>query len=260
MSEGKRPSVFVSHGAPTLVLDDSPAKTFLESLGRRLGRSRAILCVSAHWETAVPAVSAAANPATIHDFGGFPEELHRIRYPAPGAPWLAERVATLLGEQGLNCEISPDRGLDHGAWVPLMLMYRDASIPATQLSVQPTLGPRHHLRVGRALETLRAENVLVLGAGSAVHNLRYFRPGGTAVPAWARRFDDWLADVVTAGDAEMLANYRDLAPDAAIAHPTDEHLLPLAVAMGAGGDGARGRVMHRGFMDGGLSMAAFAFD
>jgi 4,5-DOPA dioxygenase extradiol len=259
------PSVFVSHGAPTLPFEEIPARGFLEGLGRDLGRPEAVLCVSAHWETAAPALSLAAAPETIHDFFGFPEPLYQLRYPAPGTPELARRAAALLAETGHGAgpgadqavELSEARGLDHGAWVPLMLMYPEAEIPVTQLSVQTAQGPAAHLALGEALAPLRREGVLVLGSGGAVHNLREWRAGDATVPAWAQAFDDWLAEKVEAGDLDDLAAYRTRHPEGARAHPSEEHYLPLLVAAGAGG--GQGRALHRSFANGGLSMAAYAF-
>lgn len=252
------PSLFVSHGAPTLVLEDIPARRFLEGLGQRLPRPRAILCVSAHWETGIPTVSAAAAPETIHDFHGFPEELYRLRYPAPGAPALADRVRALLHAAGLDCLKEEGRGLDHGAWAPLMLIYPAADIPAAQLSVQPGRGPAYHREIGRALAPLREEGVLVLGTGGAVHNLRQFSIDRKRPAAWAVAFDDWLADTVSLGDEAALLAYRKVRPEAALAQPTEEHFLPLFVAMGAG-NGLPGRVLHRSFAHGSLSMAAYGW-
>lgn len=254
------PAVFVSHGAPTLAVEQNDTVEFLKRLGGELGRPKSILCVSAHWNTDVPAVSGAERPETIHDFGGFPDELFRMRYTAPGAPHLAGRVRELLGEAGLACTVSPTRGLDHGAWVPLKLIYPEADVPVTQLSVQPQLGTEHHFRMGQALAPLREEGVLILATGSATHNLS--RIGrGEAPPVWASEFDEWLFNTIANGALEELLNYRRLAPHAAVAHPTEEHLLPLFVAMGAGsGESAiRGRSLHRGWTWGSLSMAAYGF-
>jgi 4,5-DOPA dioxygenase extradiol len=259
-SDSAFPALFVSHGAPTLALERNETASFLKGLGARLGRPRAILCVSAHWNTAAPAVSAAERPETVHDFGGFPEELYRIRYPAPGAPELAARVLELLGAAGFRSEVSPERGLDHGAWVPLGLIYPEADVPVTQLSVQVDAGPAHHFRLGRALAPLRREGVLMLATGSATHNLG--RLGvGDAPPEWAARFDRWLHDRLIRGAVEELLDYRRVAPHAALAHPTEEHLLPLFVAAGAGasGDGLRAEALHRGWTMGSLSMAAYGF-
>ncbi len=250
------PSVFVSHGAPTLPLEEIPARAFLQGLGRALGRPEAVLCVSAHWETAAPTLSLAASPETIHDFFGFPEALYRLSYPAPGAPDLARRAAALLDAAGQEASLVEDRGLDHGAWVPLMLMYGSAGVPVTQLSVLTHGGPAAHLALGRALAPLRAEGVLILGSGGAVHNLREWRAGDATVPAWAQAFDEWLAEGIEANALDDLAAYRERHPEGARAHPSEEHFLPLFVAAGAGG---AGRVLHRSFANGGLSMASYAF-
>jgi 4,5-DOPA dioxygenase extradiol len=252
------PSVFVSHGAPTLALEENATVEFLRGLGAELGRPRAILCVSAHWATRVPTLSAAERPETIHDFGGFPDELYRVRYDAPGAPTLAARAAELLSAAGVASELSNERGLDHGAWVPLSLMYPDGDVPVTQLSVQPNAGAGEHFRMGRALAPLRREGVLILSTGGATHNLRELGRGAEA-PDWAARFDEWLDGKIRGGSYEDLLDYRRLAPHAELAHPTDEHLLPLFVAAGAGGSDAPGLGLHRGWTYGSLSMAAYAF-
>ena len=250
------PTVFVSHGAPTLILEDVPARAFLAELGRQLPRPSAIVAVSAHWDTDVPAVSLARKPETIHDFYGFPEELYRLRYNAPGAPALAEKVAKLTGAAHDH-----HRGLDHGAWVPAMLGWPEADIPIFQLSVQPGETPAHHIALGRKLAPLRQDGVLVMGSGSAIHNLRALVRGAAASEPepWAQAFDDWLADTVEKGDEGALADYRAQAPYAREAHPTDEHFLPLHVAFGAVGEGAKARTLHRSFTLGNLSMASYAF-
>jgi 4,5-DOPA dioxygenase extradiol len=255
------PGLFVSHGAPSLAIERNSTVEFLRKLGAELGRPRAILCVSAHWGTPLPMVSAATQPETIHDFGGFPEALYRMRYHAPGAPDLAARTAGLLKEAGIESQVSPNRGLDHGAWVPLMLMYPSADIPVTQLSVQPQAGTTAHFLLGQALAPLRREGVLVLATGSATHNLsRIGREG--VIPEWAAQFDEWLYQKITSCAVEELMNYRQLAPQSQLAHPTEEHLLPLFVAMGAGSNGGEktcGQSLHRGWTHGSLSMAAYRF-
>jgi 4,5-DOPA dioxygenase extradiol len=251
------PSIFLSHGAPTLVLEDIPARGFMAALGKQLARPEAILCVSAHWETDRPTVSAATAPETIHDFYGFPDALYRLRYPAPGAPALARRVADLLGAAGQDCAVDADRGLDHGAWNPLLLIYPDADIPVAQLSIQQDLDPAHHAAIGRALRPLRGERVLVMASGGAVHNLRQFHVDRERPAPWAVSFDDWLAESVAAGDEPALLAYRETRPEAHLAHPRAEHFMPLFVALGAGG--GQGRALHRSFAHGSLSMAAFAW-
>jgi 4,5-DOPA dioxygenase extradiol len=252
------PSLFVSHGAPTLPFEDVPARDFLAGLAARLPRPAAILAVTAHWCTGTPATGTVDQPETIHDFFGFPQVLYELTYPAPGAPDVGERAVTLLTEAGIPAQADPQRGLDHGTWSPLSLIYPDADIPVTQLSVQPGADAAHHIAVGRALAPLRRDGVLVLASGGAVHNLTEFRNGIFETPAWAAAFDTWLIDAVGRGDTAALENWRDQAPEPDRAHPSDEHLLPLFVAYGASG-GRPGTTLHRSFTYGSLSMAAFAF-
>jgi len=254
------PALFVSHGSPMLVGEDIPARDFLAGLGETLGRPDSIVVASAHWETAVPEFTAASRLETIHDFYGFPEELYRLRYPAAGNPGLAARATQLLEAAGLTARTDAQRGLDHGAWSPLLLMYPKADIPVVELSVQPGKSAAHHIAVGRALAPLRDDNILVMGSGGAVHNLRTLQRGAPGEPAeWARDFDEWLHEQFKGGHDEALEAYRHDAPGAALAHPRDEHLLPAFVAYGAGGKGSRGRRVHNSFTYGSLSMAAFLF-
>ena len=250
------PALFVSHGSPSLTLEPVPARDFLSGLGREIGRPKAILAVSAHWETAVPEVGGAETPETIHDFFGFPEALYRLRYPAPGSPELAARAAQRLG--GFGAAVDRTRGLDHGIWAPLRLMYPEADIPVVPLSVQPRLGPEHHLAMGRALAPLREEGVLVMATGAATHNLRDFGryPLDGEPPPYARAFDSWLSDVLERNDEKALVNWKTEAPEARRNHPSDEHFLPVIVAYGAGGAATR---LHASFTYGFLSMAAYAF-
>jgi 4,5-DOPA dioxygenase extradiol len=233
------PSLFLSHGAPTLPLTDTPARSFLNGLGGRLPRPRAILVVSAHWETESPVVSAVERNDTIHDFYGFPRPLYELTYPAPGAPSLAVQVAELLRAAGLSCGIDKARGLDHGAWVPLLLMYPEADIPVLQLSIQPHLGPAHHLSMGRALERLRDEGVLIIGSGFLTHGLPFLRDFrfDAPPPGWSTEFDHWAAEALDAADIDALVNFR-AAPAARYAHPTTEHFAPLFVTLGAAADPA----------------------
>lgn len=254
------PSLFVSHGAPTLILENGPSCDFLRGLGAALPRPKAILAVSAHWETEQPTLSAATQPETIHDFYGFPDALYRLRYPAPGAPELARRAASLLRADDLHPAIDNARGLDHGAWLPLMLMYPEADIPVLQLSIQPQLGTAHHVSVGRALAPLREEDVLILASGGAVHNLRALAWNEEGRPqAWAREFDEWLARSVETAAVDDLVAYRERAPGAVQSHPRDEHLMPIFVALGTAQKHALGKRIYHGFEHGSLSMAAFSF-
>ena len=256
------PALFVSHGSPTLPLEQGAATDFLRQLGPSLGRPKAILVVSAHWDTAQPAVSAAGHPETIYDFYGFPPELYRLRYPAPGAPGLAKRAAGLLADAGLQPQVDPQRGLDHGAWTSLMLMYPKADIPVTQLSIQSHLGPAHHVRLGEALRPLRDEGVLIFTSGGATHNLRElsYQRGNPVPQPWVLEFSEWLADAVLAGRREDLVGYREKAPHAVRNHPTDEHLIPLFVALGASGPGAAAQRLHSSISSSVISMDAYRFD
>lgn len=248
----RMPSLFVSHGSPMIVLNDDAHRAFLAGLSATLPRPAAILAVTAHWETAEPRLNAAGAPGTLHDFRGFPTDLYTLEYPAPGAPALAERAAKLVG--GIT-EDRPKR--DHGTWVPLMLIYPAAGIPVVEMSVQPSHDARHHLDIGRALAPLRDEGVLILGSGSATHNLRdFFRPPAELPVGYPEHFTDWLTKAVEEGDIDSVANWMD-APFAARAHPSDEHFLPLAVVMGAGG--GPGRRIHDG-AEGALRMEAYRWD
>lgn len=256
-----QPVLFLSHGSPMLALQDIPARAFLSGLGGVLERPDAIVVVSAHWETDAPTVNAVEVNATIHDFFGFPPELFALTYPAPGAPDLALRVADLLGGAGLRASLNPARGLDHGAWVPLLLMWPEHDIPVVQLSIQSHLGPGHHVQLGQALNALRKENVLVLASGSFTHNLRSLHrtvPGQE--PEWVSRFADWMHEAIMADRTCDLIAYRRLAPFAAEAHPTDEHLLPLFVALGAAGAGAQPTRIHQSTDLGTLRMDSYRFD
>jgi 4,5-DOPA dioxygenase extradiol len=222
---------------------------------------KAVLCISAHWETARPAIGASVRPGTIHDFYGFPPELYAIRYPAPGAPEQAKRAASLLGSAGYPCDVDRNRGLDHGAWVPLTVMYPGADMPVLQLSIQHSLDPAEHFAVGRAIEPMRHEGVLIVGSGGAVHPLGY--PGfglSDVTDSWALEFDEWLTDAVTRGDRERLIDYRKVAPYPERAHPRPDHYMPLLSALGAAGPGARGKVLHRSWYMGDLGLGAYEFD
>ena len=254
------PSLFVSHGAPTLALSDAPARRFLERLADVAPRPSAILVASAHWEAPHPAVNAPAINDTIHDFYGFPAELYRLRYSAPGAPAVAERVVALLSAAGMKGSIDRRRGLDHGAWVPLLLGWPAADIPVAQISLIEGGDAAAHLALGRALAPLRTENVLVIGSGSFTHNLRELRRDGTEPePGWTRDFSEWMDRALVGGRVDDLIDYRRLAPHAARNHPTDEHLLPLFVALGAAGEGAAAERLHSSVTLGALRMDAYAF-
>ena len=255
------PTVFVSHGSPMHALEPGPAGAVWAGLARSLPRPRAILMASAHWETNVPMLTGSARPETVHDFSGFPAPLYRLRYPAPGDPDLAQRARALLGDAGLTAAIDGCRGLDHGAWSPLLYMYPEADIPVVQLSLQPELGPRHHYRLGRAVASLAEKGVLLFGSGHMTHNLRDWLRGARDVsPApYAREFQSWVNGRIEAGDHEALLEYRSRAPHAVRAHPTDEHFLPLFFALGAAGETSRPTRVYDAIEGGALAMDAYAF-
>ena len=247
------PTLFISHGSPALMLEATPSREFLAKFAGRLGNPRGIVCISAHWETEDVAVGLAAAPATIHDFSGFPAELYQKRYSAPGDPALGNRVLSLLHSAGIRATGDSNRGFDHGVWSPLSLIFPDASVPVVEVSVQPHLDAAHHLAAGRALASLRDEDILIVGSGSATHNLRDL---GRAVPH-ATAFEAWLCDAVTDGCIDDLVNAEQRAPAFARNHPTPEHFLPLFAPLGAAGSSAKGEVLNRHFEYGSLSMAAF---
>jgi 4,5-DOPA dioxygenase extradiol len=179
------PTLFISHGAPDLPLQHGAVTEFLRSLHQQFPKPKAILVVSAHWYSAMPVVSAAVAPRTIHDFSGFPAALYKLNYPAPGSPELADRVVTLLKEAGISAQTDPDRGFDHGTWTPLILAYPAADIPVVQLSIQYHRDVTYHRQLGQALVALRQEGVLIIGSGSATHNLQAFSAEyDAAPPAW----------------------------------------------------------------------------
>lgn len=252
------PSLFVSHGAPTIAVEPSAAAEFLRGLGPRLPAPRAILVISAHWRAARPSLTAAARPDTVHDFGGFPRALYALRYPASGDPALAAAIAARLGDAGLPAALDAHRGHDHGVWTPLMLMYPRAEVPVLQLSLLAGVEADTHYALGQALAPLREQGVLVVGSGGTTHNLREldFRPGAPA-PDWVSAFTDWLAARLADQDLQALLDYRRRAPAAVRNHPSDEHLLPLFVALGAGGWPARR--LHTSHSYGALRMDAWGF-
>lgn len=255
------PTLFVSHGAPTLVIDDSPARRFLAGYGNALGKPRAILVLSAHFEAPVATVTAGASPRTIHDFWGFPQALYDITYPAPGEPVLASRVTELLSAAGVPARLDEERGLDHGAWVPLSLMYPDADVPLVQLSIDARQGAEYHFRLGESLRSLRKEGVLIVGSGGVTHNLSYAIGAAPDAPLveWAATFREWLADAIEDNRRDDLANYRAVGPDAVRNHPTGEHFLPLLCVMGATEPGEPRRRVHASDSHGALAMDAYLF-
>lgn len=228
------PVIFVSHGAPTFALEPGRTGPLLAAIGKRLPAAKAILMVSAHWETdGEVRVSSAEQPETIHDFGGFPRALYELEYPAAGHPALARRTADILQHAGFAARLDPARGLDHGAWVPLMHMLPDASVPVFQVSIPRQFSAAGCVELGRALAPLRDEGVLIMASGSLTHNLYEFRRHDDGKEPYVLEFSRWVQQTVVAGDLTSLMNYRKLAPHAVRAHPSEDHFLPLLVALGA---------------------------
>jgi 4,5-DOPA dioxygenase extradiol len=260
--QAPQPSLFVPHGAPTFALRPGAAGAALVRVADSLSHPRAIIVVSPHWNTAVPTVGFADRPQTIHDFGGFPRELYDIHYPATGCKEAAADVLARLRDAGFATVGDETRGLDHGAWLPLRLMFPEADVPVIPLSIQAHLGPAHHLALGRALAPLAEQGFLIIASGNLTHNLADFqlayRTGG-AVPTYVRKFADWIWRHLETGDLAALLDYRRQAPGAVRAHPDDDHLLPLYVAIGAAKPGGQVERLHAGIDDYVLAMDAFAF-
>ncbi len=254
------PSLFISHGSPMLALEPGASGPALARLAASLPRPRAVLVVSAHWESPDLLVGNAVQPETWHDFYGFPPALYAVDYPAPGAPDLADEVIAQLRQAGLDAQLDPQRPRDHGAWVPMRLMYPQTDIPVLQLSLPSRRGPAFQQQVGRALAGLRESDVLLVGSGSITHNLGEldWHAGPDRIEPWASAFRDWMVERLAGDDEAALLDYRRQAPFAARNHPSDEHLLPLYFARAAGGPTFS--VAHAGFTLGALGMDIYRFD
>jgi 4,5-DOPA dioxygenase extradiol len=262
------PTLFLSHGSPMHALHAGRAGAAWAALGRDLPHPRAVLIASAHWESEWPMLTTGGRPETIHDFGGFPSQLYEVRYAAPGEPSVAGRAIELLRAAGLPANGNGCRGLDHGAWVPLLHMYPQADVPVVQVSLQPQLGAAHHLRLGEILAPLRDEGVLIVGSGHLTHNLREWigharrhgmQPQETDAEPYVREFSDWVDDALRGDDRERIGNWLQQTPHARRAHPTDEHFLPLPFAFGAAGPAPRVERLDLGVDSGVLAMDAYVF-
>lgn len=254
------PALFVSHGAPMFAIEPGLAGHQLAELRRELPTPDAIVIMSPHWVTnGEIRVSASAAPKTIHDFGGFPEELYDINYPAPGDPELATHIVKLLENAGLNARLDGQRGRDHGAWVPLVHLAPDARIPVVQVSMPHNLDAQGAWALGEALRPLCNINVFIVGSGSLTHNLREFRANASQPAAYVEEFAAWTAETLMSGDTNRLLDYRRCAPAVERAHPTEEHFLPLLIALGAAGEGYQTRVLDGGVVYGVLAMDSYLF-
>ncbi|XP_057984431.1 extradiol ring-cleavage dioxygenase isoform X2 [Hevea brasiliensis] len=239
---------FLSHGSPLMAIDESiPARHFFQSWRHDTykDRPKAILIISGHWDTREPAVNVVDLNDTIYDFYGFPDAMYKLKYTPPGAPELAKRVKQVLMASGFKrVDEDKKRGLDHGAWVPLMFMYPEADIPVCQLSIQSDKDGTYHYNMGRALAPLKEEGILIIGSGSTTHNLRAIKPSGSSSPPWALEFDSWLKDALLQGRYNDVNDFYVKAPHAKMAHPWPDHFYPLHVAMGAAGENAKAKLVH----------------
>jgi 4,5-DOPA dioxygenase extradiol len=258
MTTATAPALFVSHGSPMFAVEPGLLGPNLHRLGAALSDITAVLVVSPHWQTRGVRVMSTVAPATIHDFGGFPQVLYGLQYTPPGAPALAAEARRLLAEAGFESDVETERGLDHGVFVPLKLVYPDADVPVFQVSLPIDIDAASALRLGQALAPLRARGVLVVGSGSLTHNLYEFRQH-VRDPEYAQAFADWVREAVLRHDVEALVDYRRRAPQAARAHPTEEHFLPLLVALGASREGEAAELIAGGMTHDVLSMDSFGF-
>jgi len=250
------PSLFISHGAPSIAIEQDDFTRAVAAFGESLRGARAIAIVSAHWQARTIRVNAVAHPETIYDFGGFSDELYKIRYEAPGDPTLAREIASLLGGAALE----ETRGWDHGLWVPMRILLPDAKIPILEIAQPYPTTPADLLRIGQALAPLRDRGVVIAGSGGIVHNLRAIHLADKNAPVddWAKEFDNWFATHLAARDFDTLTHYRDLAPHANLAVPTPEHFEPVFVTLGASRATDKLTTIYEGFHYGNLSMRTFA--
>lgn len=250
--------MFLCHGAPDIVLEKNEFTELLKDLGNNV-KPKAIVIFTAHWESEIPAISSIDGTyEMIYDFYGFPAELYQMKYPAKGSPELAEKVKTLLEKQGIASLIDGTRGIDHGAWTLLSIMYPEAAIPVVQISVNPFRPMQEQYEIGKALQSLGGEDILVIGSGSTVHNLRTLDMYASKPKDWAVAFDDWLIEKVEGNLLDDLFDYQNLAPNVKMAVPREEHIVPLFIAMGAGQE-KRPKLLHRSYAFGTLTYLGFEF-
>ncbi|KQO10729.1 DODA-type extradiol aromatic ring-opening family dioxygenase [Paenibacillus sp. Leaf72] len=254
------PAYFFAHGAPSIVLENNGYTALLKSFKEQTPKPKAIVLFSAHWEQTVQTVGAAPAYSTIYDFSGFQDELYQMTYPAEGKRQLSEDIQALFAEHGIPSVLDEERGLDHGAWAVLKLIYPDADIPVVALSVNRYLTNEQQYEIGKALAALREQDVLIIGSGGTVHNLRKLNWQSEGIDEWAEAFDNWLQSKLEAWDLPALFNYRELAPFAQEAVPTSEHFIPLLLAMGSGDKNRQATLLHRSYQYGNLSLSCWKFN
>lgn len=254
------PSYFFAHGAPSIVLEDNEYTQLLKTFKDHTPKPKAIVLFSAHWEEAVQTVSAAEKYETIYDFGGFQDELYEMTYPAQSDRQLIEQIQSMFAKQGIQSVMNEKRGLDHGAWAVLKLLYPDADIPVIALSVNRNLSNAQQYQIGKALTELREQDILIIGSGGTVHNLRGLKWQSDSADEWAEKFDNWLQSKLESWDTEALFQYRELAPHAEEAVPTNEHFIPLLLAMGTGDANREAKLIHRSYQYGNLSLSCWQFN
>lgn len=253
------PSLFLAHGSPMLAIEDTDYTRFLGNLGKQL-KPKAIVIFTAHWETEKLTISAIDETYdTIYDFYGFPNELYEIKYPAKGSKQLAAMLMNQFENGGISAKLDTSRGLDHGSWTLLYKMYPLADIPVIQISVNPFLSPEKQYQLGKIIRNLREKDILIIGSGVTVHNLRILNWGQTEPEQWAVDFDDWLIDKIEKRDLNSLFHYEKLAPHAKLAVPRPEHFVPLFIAMGSSDDMHEAKVIHRSYDLGTLSYLCYQF-
>ncbi|MBD0383804.1 DODA-type extradiol aromatic ring-opening family dioxygenase [Paenibacillus sedimenti] len=251
--------IFVGHGSPMMAIQDTACTEFLLDYGKKLA-PKAIVIFTAHWETEVLTISSMDDVyETIYDFGGFPKELYQIKYPAKGSTELASSIAERFQAKGIPVNLDSKRGLDHGSWVPLSRMFPNPDCPVIQISVHPYLPPAEQYRIGEALRGLDQEDILIIGSGATVHNLRSLNWNATEPDAWAVAFDDWLVENVQKQDLNTLFQYETQAPHVRMAVPRPEHFVPFYIAMGSGNPDRQAQVIHRSYELGSLSYLSIAF-
>ncbi|MGR6126876.1 dioxygenase family protein [Paenibacillus sp. SER-28] len=253
------PSLFLAHGSPMLAIEQTDYTSFLEQLGKSI-RPKAVVIFTAHWEAQTLTISSMDDVYdTIYDFGGFPPELYAVKYPAHGSVELANKLEKLYEQKGIDVQTDRVRGLDHGSWTLLHRMYPEADIPVVQISVNPYLSPKAQYVIGEVLRGLGEQDILVIGSGVTVHNLRIVKWGETKTEPWAIDFDNWIIEKVQSRDIEALDHYKSEAPYARQAVPRAEHFIPLFIAMGSGNPANKVKIIHRSYEMGNLSYLCLQF-